>query len=52
MKVIKSPPWMDLKSIINHSVCNYQSETYNEILVKSMVKLTNDLKILKSIHKI
>ena len=37
----------DLKLIINHSMCNDQTE----ILVKSMVKSTKNLKI-KSIHKI
>ena len=49
MKVINknSASRMDLKLIINHSVCNDQTE----ILVKSMVKSTKDLKI-KSIHKI
>ena len=39
---------MDLKLIINHSVCNY----HTEILVKSMVKSTKNLNILKSVHKI
>ena len=38
---------MDLKLIINHPVCNDQTE----ILVKSMVKSTKNLKI-KSVHKI
>ena len=46
MKVVNSnsASRMDLKSIINHSVCNDQTE----ILVKS----TKYLKILKSVHKI
>ena len=49
MRVINknSASRMDLKLIINHSVCNDQTE----ILVKSMVKSTKNLKI-KSVHKI
>ena len=37
MKVILAPR-MNLKSIINHSVCNNQTEKSNEILVKSTTK--------------
>ena len=49
MRVIykNSASRMDLKLIINHSVCNDQTE----ILMKSMVKSTENQKI-KSVHKI
>ena len=49
MRVINknSASRMDLKLIINHSVCHDQTD----ILVKSMMKSTKNLKI-KSVHKI
>ena len=39
---------MDLKSNINQSVCNDQTE----IKVKSLLKSTKSLRISKSVHKI
>ena len=51
-KAINSALRMDLKSIIvNQSVCKIRLKS-NEILVKSMVNSTKNLKILKSVHKI